>query len=113
MCYLSIIVFLRDLGKHEGKADFVRNKEIMLSLQTYCKEEGGMPSLPPHLEMFVRANFLHSPDLGEAEWCFSFPPLAYSHVQDKYWDVSIVSGFQKDCFIEREDETLKWKDVDV
>lgn len=38
--------------------------------------------------MFVRSNFLHSPDLGEAEWCYSFPPLAYSHVQDKYWDVS-------------------------
>lgn len=73
-------------------------------LQTYCKEEGGVPALPTHLEMFVRANFLHSPDLGEAEWCFSFPPVAYSHVQDKYWDVSdaavsleLLTGYMIRC----------------
>lgn len=61
---------------------------------TYCKEEGKAPMLPPHLEMFVRANFLHSPDLGEAEWCFNFPPLAYSHVQDKYWDVGFLRYYE-------------------
>nr|XP_053653023.1 GPI mannosyltransferase 2-like isoform X2 [Cherax quadricarinatus] len=58
----------------------------------YCGEEGSSPSLAPHLEMFVRSNFLHSPDLGEAEWCYNFPPLAYSHVQDKYWEVCWALG---------------------
>ncbi|KAG0726387.1 GPI mannosyltransferase 2 [Chionoecetes opilio] len=61
---------------------------------TYCKEEGSAPTLPAHLEMFVRSNFLHSPDLGEAEWCYSFPPLAYSHVQDKYWDVGFLRYYE-------------------
>ncbi|XP_071547062.1 GPI mannosyltransferase 2 isoform X2 [Panulirus ornatus] len=60
----------------------------------YCGEEGSSPSLAPHLEMFVRSNFLHSPDLGEAEWCYSFPPLAYSHVQDKYWEVGFLRYYE-------------------
>ncbi|KAK8726465.1 hypothetical protein OTU49_010265 [Cherax quadricarinatus] len=60
----------------------------------YCGEEGSSPSLAPHLEMFVRSNFLHSPDLGEAEWCYNFPPLAYSHVQDKYWEVGFLRYYE-------------------
>ncbi|KAA0191006.1 hypothetical protein HAZT_HAZT007102 [Hyalella azteca] len=54
--------------------------------KTYCGDEAAL-SLPPHLESFVRTNFLHSPDLGEAEWCYAALPLAYTHLQDKYWDV--------------------------
>ncbi|KAK7086657.1 hypothetical protein SK128_022209 [Halocaridina rubra] len=61
---------------------------------SYCREEGVSPSLPPHLELYVRSNFLHSPDLGEAEWCYSFPPLAYSHVQDKYWEVGLLRYYE-------------------
>ncbi|XP_066960453.1 GPI mannosyltransferase 2 isoform X1 [Macrobrachium rosenbergii] len=61
---------------------------------TYCGEEGSSPSLAPHLEMFVRSNFLHSPDLGEAEWCYNYPPLAYSHVQDKYWEVGLLRYYE-------------------
>lgn len=70
-----------------------------------------MSQLPAHLEMFVRSNFLHSPDLGEAEWCFSYPPLAYSHVQDKYWDVSIDVAAWKDCLINGSSDVVM-KDVD-
>ncbi|KAK4286886.1 hypothetical protein Pmani_040027 [Petrolisthes manimaculis] len=60
----------------------------------YCQEEGTIPALAPHLEMFVRSNFLHSPDLGEAEWCYSFPPIAYSHIQDKYWEVGFLRYYE-------------------
>ena len=41
-----------------------------------------------HIELYLRSNFLHSPDLGETDWCYNFPPLAYVHVQDKFWQVS-------------------------
>ncbi|KAB7494098.1 GPI mannosyltransferase 2 [Armadillidium nasatum] len=60
----------------------------------YCNEEGTNLSLPPHLELYLRANFLHSPDLGEADWCYNFPPVAYSHIQEKYWEVGVFRYYE-------------------
>lgn len=60
---------------------------LTLCYQTYCHKDGTSSTLAPHLEMYVRANFLHSPVMGEAEWCDNTPPIAYSYVQDKYWEV--------------------------
>ncbi|MCL4125787.1 UNVERIFIED_CONTAM: hypothetical protein GTU68_000524, partial [Idotea baltica] len=60
----------------------------------YCREEGTNISLSPHLELYIRANFLHSPDLGEAEWCYNFPPLAYQHIQEKYWEVGMFRYYE-------------------
>lgn len=74
---------------------------LTLCFQTYCGEEGTSPTLAPHLEMYVRANFLHSPVMGEAEWCYNTPPIAYSHVQDKYWEVGIS------CFTPLRNNLLK------
>lgn len=44
--------------------------------------------------MYVRANFLHSPVMGEAEWCDNTPPIAYSYVQDKYWEVGLLRYYE-------------------
>ncbi|XP_063605922.1 GPI mannosyltransferase 2-like [Penaeus indicus] len=61
---------------------------------TYCHKDGTSSTLAPHLEMYVRANFLHSPVMGEAEWCDNTPPIAYSYVQDKYWEVGLLRYYE-------------------
>ncbi|XP_076067037.1 phosphatidylinositol glycan anchor biosynthesis class V isoform X4 [Oratosquilla oratoria] len=65
------------------------------SYYTYCNEDiNFMQEMPPHIEMFVRSNFLHSPDIGSADWCYNVPPLAYSFVQNKYWEVGLLRYYE-------------------
>uniref|UniRef100_A0A2P2IC78 GPI mannosyltransferase 2 n=1 Tax=Hirondellea gigas TaxID=1518452 RepID=A0A2P2IC78_9CRUS len=59
----------------------------------YCGDEASS-ALPPHLQSFVHANFLHSPESGEAEWCYAPIPFAYTHVQDKHWEVGLFRYYQ-------------------
>lgn len=70
---------------------------ILLQVYNYvlfCTEYSREVSLPAHLERYARENNLTIAGDGGVDWCASSLPLAYSTIQQKYWNVGFIRYYE-------------------
>ena len=59
----------------------------------FCEVETNATALPYHVQQYALDNNLLLPG-HEFSWCNSVIPMAYSHIQNKYWNVGFFKYYQ-------------------
>nr|QGW50263.1 gustatory receptor 6 [Chouioia cunea] len=60
----------------------------------FCKPELNDSLLPYHVQEYAIGNNMSLPGEHDFSWCNSKLPIAYSHIQHKYWNVGFLKYYQ-------------------
>ncbi|XP_014605236.1 PREDICTED: GPI mannosyltransferase 2 [Polistes canadensis] len=62
---------------------------------TFCKSELNMPILPTHIvDYATKNNLILQYNSTSSTWCHAQIPMAYSYVQEKYWNIGFLNYYK-------------------
>ena len=64
------------------------------SYSKFCTPESNKTDLPSYVVQYAIENNLELPGNGRMLWCDSVIPMAYSYIQEKYWNVGFLRYYQ-------------------